>query len=191
MTTSSAIAPRAGVEPFQPMPDRIVTAQGRRPAAAIRIRRIARSDHDDLRAFYAGLSDESRRTRFLGATSGICDDQSVWFCCPDHSLREGFVATIGSTAGSDRIVGHVCVEPDGPASAEVAVAVADDLQGHGIGRRLVEAAVDWARRDGFRALTATMLAANPPIQRLLTSLDLPTTAVALGSGVIEIRMEMQ
>ena len=80
--------------------------------------------------------------------------------------------------GAGRIVGHVCIEPDEPASAEVAVAVADELQGRGIGRALVEAAVEWARRDGFATLTATMLADNPAIQRLLTGLGLPTTTRA-------------
>jgi GNAT superfamily N-acetyltransferase len=155
-----------------------------------RIRRIGPADHDRLRAFYADLSDESRRTRFLGATSGIGDEQSDWFCCPDHSHREGFVATIDQTATADRFVGHACIEPDGPSSAEIAVAVAEDARGQGIGRALVEAAVAWARRDGFVTLTATMLAANPPIQRLLTSLDLATTARSIGAGVIEIRIDL-
>ena len=148
------------------------------------------ADHDRLQAFYAGLSEESRRTRFLGPTNGIGDRQSTYFCCPDHAHREGFVATMGPADGPDRIVGHVCIEPDGPDTAEVAVAVADELQGHGIGRRLVDAAVYWARSDGFRTLTATMLAGNPAIQRLLTGLGLPSTAVAIGAGVVEVRIDL-
>jgi GNAT superfamily N-acetyltransferase len=159
-------------------------------ARTIRIRPISPADHDGLSAFYAGLSDESRRTRFLGVSSGICDRQSTYFCCPDHAHREGFVATLGGGSRPERIVGHVCIEPDGPRTAEVAIAVADELHGQGIGRRLVDAAVDWARRDGFATLTATMLAGNPAIQRLLTGLGLPCRAVPIGAGVVEIRIDL-
>ena len=160
------------------------------PAPTVRIRRIAPGDHDSLRAFYASLSNESRRTRFLGSMSGIGDTQSTWFCCPDHAHREGFVATVKGPGQPDRIVGHVCIEPDGPTTAEVAVAVADELQARGVGRRLVGAAVEWARRDGFRTLTATMLANNPAIQRLLTSLGLPATARAVGAGIVEVAIDL-
>ncbi|HLO35578.1 MAG TPA: GNAT family N-acetyltransferase [Candidatus Deferrimicrobium sp.] len=185
-----AIAPIGSVDSARAAADGAVAARSRRPAPAVRIRRITPADHDGLQAFYAGLSDESRRTRFLGPTIGIGTNQSSYFCSPDHAHREGFVAVLETAAGPERIVGHVCVEPDGSETAEVAVAVADELQGQGIGRRLVDAAVDWARRDGFRSLNATMLADNPAIQRLLTGLGLPSVATPVGAGVIEVRIDL-
>jgi acetyltransferase len=175
----------------RPWPDEAFAFGARRPATAVRIRRITPADRKELQAFYARLSDESQRTRFLGQSHGIGADQSTYFCTPDHAHREGFVAVTGSTDRPERIVGHLCVEPDGAASAEVAVAVADEMQGLGIGRRLVDAAVAWARLDGIETLTATMLAGNPAIQRLLTGLGLQTTAVPIGSGVIEVRIELR
>jgi GNAT superfamily N-acetyltransferase len=168
----------------------VFAARARTLAARIRIRPIVATDHAALQAFYAGLSDESRRTRFLGSTNGIGANQSTYFCTPDHGHREGIVAVMGPVRGPTRIVGHLCVEPDGPTCAEVAVAVADELQGRGIGRRLVDAAVAWARHDGFRTLTATMLEGNPAIQRLLTGLDLPSVAQSIGAGVVEVRIEL-
>lgn len=156
----------------------------------VRLRRITPADDDGLRAFYEGLSAESRRTRFLGPMMGIGARQSAWFCAPDHAHREGIVAVIRPIGRPERIVGHVCVEPEGGATAEIAVAVADEMLRHGIGRRLVDAAVVWARLDGIRTLTATMLAGNPAIQRLLTGLALPCVAVPIGSGVIEVRIEL-
>jgi GNAT superfamily N-acetyltransferase len=170
--------------------DDVFAARARTLATRISIRRILPTDSAPLQAFYGGLSDESRRTRFLGSTNGIGGNQSAYFCAPDHAHREGFVAVMGPVRGPTRIVGHLCIEPDGPARAEVAVAVANELLGRGIGRRLVDAAVAWARRDGLRTLTATMLADNPAIQRLLTGLGLPTVAVPIGAGVVEIRIEL-
>jgi acetyltransferase len=156
----------------------------------VRIRRIAPDDRAALEAFYAGLSDESRRTRFLGPASGIGTRQSTWFCTPDHAHREGFVAVVESGGADELIVGHVCVEPEGPITAEIAVTVTDGMQGLGVGRRLVDRAVSWARSDGFLVLTATMLADNPAIQRLLTGLGLPSVAVPIGAGVIEVRIDL-
>jgi acetyltransferase len=175
----------------------LATSLGRRPAGHVgraetiaRIRRIGPADDAGLRAFYAGLSDESRRTRFLGPADGIGASQASWFCAPGHVHGAGFVAVTTRAGRADRIVGHVCVEPDGAATAEIAIAVADELQGQGIGRRLVRAALAWARRDGLSTLTATMLAGNPAIQRLLTDLGLPNVAIPIGAGVIEVRIDL-
>lgn len=155
----------------------------------IRIRPIEPGDHDRLRAFYAGLSDESRRTRFFALTPGIGDGQSTWFCSPDHGHREGLVAAAGH-GHRERIVGHLCIEPIDERTAEIAVAVADAFQGHGIGRRLAVAATDAARADGYTRLLATMLAGNPAIQRLLHGLGLPASSRAIGAGVIQATIEL-
>lgn len=156
----------------------------------IRIRPIQPTDHDALRAFYAGLSDESRRTRFFAVTSGIGDRQSTWFCTPDHAHREGFVAVAGRGRGR-RLVGHVCVEPVDESTAEIAIAVADDVQGHGVGRRLTAAAVAAARADGYTRLVATMLAGNPAIQRLLHGIGLPIRSRPHGAGIVEATIELR
>ena len=190
MNQSRALEPTTVTVATSPTAEDLALGRSRRPATVIRIRRIRPGDHDRLQEFYGGLSDESRRTRVLGPTSGIGDRQSTYFCSPDHAHREGFVAVVGPATRPDRIVGHICIEPDGPASAEVAVAVADEMQGRGIGRRLVDAAVLWAQRDGFRTLTATMLAGNPAIQRLLTGLGLPSVALPVGAGLIEVRIDL-
>lgn len=182
------------VRPTAPIAHDITALRRRRAqpgesATDVRIRRIGPADLAGLRLFYDNLTEESRRTRFMGRTSGIGERQSTWFCTPGHDHREGFVAVAG--AGRDeRIVGHACLEPEDLATAEIAIAVADEIQGTGVGRRLVDAAVGWARRHGFRRLSATMLAGNAPIQRLLMGLGLPSVAEPVGAGVTDIRIDL-
>src|SRR5207248_344516 len=86
-------------------------------AGTVHIRPIRSTDAAGLKLFYSGLSAESRRTRFFSITSGLSQAQSVSFCTTDHEHQEGFVAVAGGPLGGpDRIVGHLCLEPDGAAS---------------------------------------------------------------------------
>jgi GNAT superfamily N-acetyltransferase len=142
-------------------------------------------------AFYAGLSPTSRRLRFFAATRGISEAQSTRFCAPDHHHREGFVAECaGSPSGEPRVVGHLCLEPAADGSAEVAIAVADEFQRRGIGRRLLTAGLEWARNEGVARLSATMLEANFPIYRLLASCGLPYHCQRHGASEIEMTIEL-
>jgi acetyltransferase len=143
------------------------------PASPVTIRPIRGTDADALERFYAELSADSRATRFLGATRALGHARSETFCTTDHAHREGFVAVAREPRGRQRIVGHLCVEPDGIGSAEIAVAVADAYQRQGIGRRLIQAAVHWGRRVGLRRLDATAFATNSKLIALMRSLGLP------------------
>ena len=155
-----------------------------------RIRPIGPADIDGLERFYAELSADDRRTRFLHVGARLSEAQAVSFCRPDHAHRDGFVAVATDASGRERIVGHLCLEPDGVATAEVAVAVAVAFQGHGVGRQLLDAGVTWAQREGIRSLTATMYVDNAPIQRLLRGLARPTVERSLGCGVSEVQIDI-
>lgn len=153
----------------------------------MRVRAVRPTDAAGLERFYAALSEESRRTRFFGITSALSHAQSVSFCTTDHDHREGFVAVVqGDRGEAELIVGHLCLEPDGTDQAEVAIAVADDFQHHGIGRRLMAAGIAWARREHILRVTATMLASSAPINRLLVGLGLPVQDRSACAGVAEI-----
>ena len=160
-------------------------------SSSVRVRAIRPADAPELQRFYAGLSTDSRRTRFLSITAGLSKAQSASFCTTDHDHQEGFVAVVdnGSVA-KERIVGHLCLEPDGEEAAEVAIAVADEFQHRGLGRRLMLAGVAWARGKHVARLTATMSADNGPIHRLLTGLGLPTRVRYAGAGVSDITIDL-
>jgi acetyltransferase len=161
-------------------------------AMDLRIRRARPTDAAALERFYAELSDESRRTRFFGYARGISPDQSRSFCSVDHRHREGFVAIArADRASPERIVGHLCMEPSSRTTAEVAIAVADAYQHHGIDHRLMAAGIEWARAVGIRQLTATTLETNGPIRRLIAGLGLAISTLPCGPDTAEIIIDLE
>lgn len=170
----------------------MTTATAAPIGSGVHVRRIRRTDTPALEAFYAALSGESRRTRFFSVAGRPSHDQSVSFCTPDHDHREGFVAVVHATDRSgERIVGHLCLEPAGGHVAEVAVAVADDVQHQGIGRRLLDAGVRWALAEGFTTLTASAFLGNVPIHHLLAGLGRQCHASDAGSGIEDLRIDLR
>ena len=130
----------------------------------IRVRRIVPGDAGELERFYAELSADSRASRFHGASRGIGHEQAEQFAAADHRRRDGFVAV-----ASGRIVGHLVLEPLGDGTEELAVAVDDRVQHHGVGTLLLAAAVASARIRGIERLVAWVRAENGAMRHLLTA----------------------
>jgi GNAT superfamily N-acetyltransferase len=107
-------------------------------------------------------------------------------CGPDHRHAEGFVAEIQGGADDGRIVGHLCLEPADQGAEEVALAVADEFQGRGVGRSLFDAGLAWARSRGVPRLVATAMADNTRILRLLTSASPDAVVGQTGSGTVDV-----
>lgn len=141
------------------------------------------ADAAELCRFYAGLSEESRRRRFLGFTRGLSNAQADRFC------RHGFVATV-QYGSAERIVGHLSLEPIEPHVEEVAVAVADEWQRQGIGRALYAAALESAKSRDVRRLEATMFAYNTPIRRLLTGAGRPYRISSDELGTLNLTIDL-
>ena len=155
-----------------------------------RIRRIAPGDHDELMRFYANLSTDSLEARFHGAVPGIGDRTARFFCGPDHEHREGLVAEATDARGRPMIVGHLCLEPTSPGKAEMAIAVADALQRHGLGRAMLLGAVSWAQDHGVATLSASIRGSNGAMLGLIRSMGLPVTAGDADAGVINAVIDL-
>ncbi|HEY0630825.1 MAG TPA: GNAT family N-acetyltransferase, partial [Thermoleophilaceae bacterium] len=115
------------------------------------IRQIERSDAGLVRTFYDELSDRSRRLRFLVPTNELSDEDLEYLTDVDHKRHEAMVALDG-----ERLVGvaRYVRTPGDRESAEVAVVVADDRQGQGIGTSLLDSLTQRARENGIVRYTA-------------------------------------
>ena len=85
---------------------------------------------------------------------------------PVHADASGESVTLGPAVevradGTERICGHLCMEPSGHGSEELAVVVADDRRHTGLGRRLVLAGLEWAHEHGVAQVTATAFTFSP------------------------------
>ena len=104
---------------------------------------------------FAGLSERSRRLRFLGSKPRLLERDVEWLVDVGCCGREAVVAIdqqTGATVGLARFVRDV----DAP-EAEIAFEVVDDWQGRGLGKRLVAELRGLALAQGilrFRALIA-------------------------------------
>ncbi len=155
-----------------------------------RIRVITDDDREALTRFYAALSPESFEARFHGAAAGIGAPIARYLCGPDHDHREGIVAETTEADGGVVIIGHVCIEPSCPDSAEMAIAVADAWQRHGVGRAMLVEAITWARGHGLTKLVASMRWGNGAILGLIESMGRPVTFGDSDGGVVDAIVDL-
>ncbi|HVV59219.1 MAG TPA: GNAT family N-acetyltransferase [Gaiellaceae bacterium] len=129
-----------------------------RDGATLRLREPTAADGPALLAFFARLSPTSRHFRFHGAyTAG---DAFVSRYLTPTPERGALVALVDADGG-ERIaaLAEYAVLRDAT-TAEVAFTVADDLQGRGIGTRLLEQLASKAAAAGVERFVAEVLAGN-------------------------------
>ena len=107
--------------------------------------------------FFLALSPRSRHLRFLAAGVGATAQQLAPLLRADGDAHVAHLAIAdGEVVGEARFARHA----PGRASAELALAVADQWQGRGVGGRLLDALLVDAARRGIRRLTFDVLADN-------------------------------
>ena len=127
------------------------------------LRAAGPADVPAIAALYAGLSDESLRSRFNGP------------CAPSLLTR---LAQVGPPSGAEAILaaatdvpgdlaGEARYVPCGAGVAELAITVLDAYQGTGLGQVLLAALAARARDAGIGRLSAMVSLSNAPMLRLL------------------------
>ena len=118
--------------------------------------------------FFAGLSERSRFQRFMQHLPALPPAMLARFTQLDYD-RELALVVLDPQRGRFLAVGRYAPTLDG-STAEFALTVADDWQGKGIGRALLERLCRLARDAGYRALYGFILDANREMLELAARL---------------------
>jgi GNAT superfamily N-acetyltransferase len=155
------------------------------------IRPIRPDDGERLSASHARLSPESRYRRFLSAKPELTGADVRYLVQVDGIDHIALVATQPSLPGEPIVAVARCIRiPDSPDTGEVAIVVADALQGKGVGRRLVGRLAELAVAQGITRFRAMMLSENLAIQRLLIGLATGPVTRTYHGETMELELEL-
>jgi acyl-CoA synthetase (NDP forming)/ribosomal protein S18 acetylase RimI-like enzyme len=152
-----------------------------RDGQTVHVRPVREEDCDAVLAFLEGLSVESRAFRFFSAGANL-RRMAEYATAAAGDDRCGLVAV-----SSGRVVAHAAYVVERPGRAEVAFAVADELQGHGIATILLAQLVEAAAEAGIQTLTAVVM---PDNRRMIEVFRDSGLDVSMSAGPGEIRLEM-
>src|SRR5687768_15107110 len=127
-----------------------------RDGSTLCLRRVRPDDRGGLLAFYDRLSPDSRRFRFFaGVAAGDTEVERLLRADRDS----GFVL-IAEAGGRISGVSVYFRDPKAPDRAEAAFAIADALQGRGVGTRMLEVLAGIARDHRIATFDAYVLQDN-------------------------------
>lgn len=140
-------------------PSRAVPAP---PAHAVRVRPVGPHDAPRLAELVRGLSPTSRYQRFHAGVRELSQATLARFTRFDSRCEMALIATLPLPDGDEIALGEArYAVVDGRRDArEFAVMVADEVQGLGLGARLLGSLVQHARRAGIGVLFGDVLRDN-------------------------------
>lgn len=151
------VRPRYLPLPYQQAPDSGLLILRDGATASIRLARPA--DKQALETFFARLSAKSRFDRFFSRS--LPRDDYIESLCDSANPRSRLTLIVTRLIEpAERIIAAGSYAAQDETSAEIAMAVADEYQGRGIGALLLERLAVLAARNGFRHFWAITQAQN-------------------------------
>jgi GNAT superfamily N-acetyltransferase len=143
-------------------------------ANGVTIRPLRNGDIATVLALFDRLGHEARASRFCGAKPRLTETDLASLAKVDgkHHVLVGYLGGETRPAGIARLARNGC-------HAEVAVSVADEMRGQGVGTSLLEALAADARAAGITSFVATVCGDNPSALGILRHL----------SGPLEVRRQ--
>jgi acetyl coenzyme A synthetase (ADP forming)-like protein len=127
-----------------------------RDGSTVHLRPVRPADEAPLRGLFEGLSPDSRMFRFFSGASDVAAAARE-LSDVDYGARYGLVATRGEEGHA---VGHGTYIETEAGRAEVAFAVADEMQGEGLGTILLAHLAEVAAERGVQVFLAEVLPQN-------------------------------
>jgi acetyltransferase len=143
-----------------PYPAKYIIHWRLKDGAEVTLRPVKPEDEPLELEFIRSLSTETSRMRFFQIIRDLPHEALVRFCNIDYD-RE--MAIIAERRDGDRTieigVSRLIIDP-GKKRGEFAVVVADDYQGKGLGTKLVDMLIEFAREKGLDTIYGTVMSEN-------------------------------
>jgi acetate---CoA ligase (ADP-forming) len=155
-----------------------------RDGSTAHVRPARAGDAPAVRAFFERLSPQSTALRFFSGFPNL-DRAVAWATEVDFERRYSLLAT----GGDGRVLAHAGWErePDRPERAEAALAIADAMQGKGLGTILLGQLAEAADQAGVQVLEAEVLPHNHQMIQVFRDSGFPMTTHA-APGVLRFEV---
>jgi acetyltransferase len=164
-----------------------------RDGTAVILRLLTVEDAPLLAAGFAKLSPESRYARFLSPKSQLSADELRYLCDIDHEAHLAIGAVFEDGDGAGNPIGAGIARfvrlPDHHATAEAAIAVADDAQARGLGKLLFLRLCAAGAERGIERFRCELLGTNTQMAALLAAVA-PERSVETSGGVMCVEMAL-
>ena len=155
------------------------------------IRPIRPDDTERLQGFHARLSDESRYRRFMSSKPSLSASDARYLVDIDGCNHYALVATVAELDGEAIIgVARYIRLPGDPATAEFAIVIGDAWQGAGLAGELLGRLADAALTRGVGRFSATILADNLAISRVIERLAAGPVSRRRQGNLVEVEFPL-
>jgi len=159
-----------------------------RDGSKVLIRPVRGSDAPLLADGFARLSARSRQMRFLTAKQSLSAAELRFFTEVDHYDHEA-IGALSPADGRGVGIARYIRDPGNPGAADIAVTIADDWQGRGLGTELLAQLSDRARRAGICRFTATVAYGNAAMSALLQKMGAELAGYGPGTVDYEVVLD--
>ena len=140
----------------------------------IHLRAIRPNDRERLREEFLKLSKATIRDRFFSVKMDLTPKELTYFTEVDFDHHVALVAELESGATYvPAAVGRLVRKSGQPDHCEIAITVTDAMQGHGIGKIMLNHLIDCARQLGVHHMDASVMADNTRMMKLILRSGLP------------------
>ena len=169
-----------------PYPTHLVSQWQLADGTDITIRPIRPEDAELVQAFVRGLSEESRYFRFMSSMQELTEDMLVRFTQIDYS-REMALIAVTQVQENEIVLGvaRFSINPDGE-SCEFALVVGDNVQGKGLGQKLMVALMEAARSKGLITIEGEVLSNNHNMLKLMNRIGFTVKISEDDPGVVKV-----
>ena len=169
-----------------PYPSQLVSQWQLADGTDITIRPIRPEDADIEKKFVHDLSDESKYFRFMNSIQELTDNMLVRFTQLDYSREMALIAVVEEQGREIELgVARYAINPDGD-SCEFALVIADNMQGKGLGQKLMSSLMEAARAKGLKTIEGEVLSNNHNMLKLMARIGFTAKSSEEDQSIIKV-----